>query len=218
MGACVSLLIFQPVFQFQPSLTEKQIPLRHKVPRSSVKTDIRIEGTGNAAVQKAGGSAPLSGDGITPASTGSAARGATWFKDKTCPCMTGWGICTALWVHEQQGQAHTFHSQRYPSLFSAGKHENIYSCKMEGQSTRAYWCDLEEHQGEIETCTPSSSHPHVAWLALLPNSAQQDSKFRSHLPKSHSLCNRIRPQSFILTQRKSGQMDLEMQNAHLNGC
>lgn len=65
MGACVSLLIFWPVFQFQPSLTEEQIPLRHNVPMRSMKTDIWIEGIGHATVGRAAGSAPLSGDRST---------------------------------------------------------------------------------------------------------------------------------------------------------
>lgn len=59
-------IIFQPVFQFQPSLTEGQMMLGHKVPTGSVKTDIWIEEIGKVTARKAAGSAQLSWDRSIP--------------------------------------------------------------------------------------------------------------------------------------------------------
>lgn len=59
-------IIFQPVFQFQPNLTEGQMMLGHKVPTGSVKTDAWIEEIGKVTARKAAGSARLSWDRSIP--------------------------------------------------------------------------------------------------------------------------------------------------------
>lgn len=66
MGACDSLVVLQPVFQFQPSLTEGQTPSKTQNSHKFWKTDIHIEETGNVTTGKAAGPALLSQDQGTP--------------------------------------------------------------------------------------------------------------------------------------------------------
>lgn len=66
MGACDSLVILQPIFQFQPSLTEGQTPPETQSSHKFWKADIDIEGIGNVTAGKAAGPALLSQDQSTP--------------------------------------------------------------------------------------------------------------------------------------------------------
>lgn len=81
MGACDSLVILQPVFQFQPSLIEGQTPSETQSSHKFWKTDIHIEEIGNVTAGKAAEPALLSQDQRTPyrhrKTTGSAAHGDT---------------------------------------------------------------------------------------------------------------------------------------------
>lgn len=197
MGACVSLVIFQPVFQFQPSLTEGQTPLEtqssHKLHEN--RHPNRGNWQRNSRKGSRTGSTPMRPEYTLhtqthrkPGFTGSAAHGDTWFNDKTCPCMSGGGpapcfpSCGCM-----NGKVRITLSIPRGTLHCSALENVKISTPAKEESTHACWCDLEEPQGETEMCTPSSSHLHVTWLALLPNLAQQDSKFRSLLPKSHSL-------------------------------
>lgn len=100
MSACVSLVIFQPVFQFQPSLTEGQTPLEtqgsHKLHENRYPN--RRNWQHNCRKSSRLGSAFMRPEYTLqtpicrkPGFTGSAAHGDAWFKDKSCPCMSGGG-------------------------------------------------------------------------------------------------------------------------------
>lgn len=123
-----------------------------------------------------------------PGFTGSAPHGDTWFKNKTCPCMSGGGSapCFPSYGCMNSKVRLMLSIPRSTLHHSALKNVKI-STPAKGEPTHACWCDLEEPQGETKMCTPSSSHPHVTWLALLSNLTQQDSKFRFLLLKSRSL-------------------------------
>lgn len=152
MGACDSLVILQPVFQFQPSLIEGQTPSETQSSHRFWKTDIRIEEIGNVTAGKAAEPALLSQDQEHPTDTWNP-LGLQLMEilDSTAKCVPAWVVgdvpCVSfLWVRDHQGQAHTFHFQGYPTPFRDGKCENVYSCQRE--SVPACWCDLEEAQGE----------------------------------------------------------------------
>lgn len=146
-------------------------------------------------------------------------HGDTWFKNKTCPCMSGGGSasCFASCGCMNSKVRLTLSIPRGTLHHWALKNVKM-STPAKGESTHACWCDLEEPQGETKMCIPSSSHPHVTWLALLSNLTQQDSKFRFLFLKSCSFCTMTRPQRLILTERKPSEVGLEMQNVPVNIC
>lgn len=137
MGACDSLVILQPVFQFQASLTEGQAPPETQSSHRFWKADIHIEEVGNVTAGKAAGPALLSQDQSTPyrhKETTFHWVCSSWrhlIEWQNVSLRERWEVCPVLSflrVHDQQGQAHTFHSQRYPAQFRDGKCGNICPC------------------------------------------------------------------------------------------
>lgn len=167
-----------------------------------------MEGIGNTTVEKVAGLALLSRDWNKPyrhKSTGNhISLGDTWFNDKIGLCVSGGGSTQCFPSYGfMNTKVRLVLSVRRGTLHPSVLENMKISTREKGQLTHNCWCDLEKPQSETKMCTPSYSHSHVTWLALLPSLAQQDYKFGLLLPKSRSLCTMTRPQSFILTQKKS---------------